>query len=250
MQKLPDLPHAVADSTLAAVGSKLYSCGGNRKDSVATASCNILDLSTESPEWKYILEMPTAVRYHTSVTVNEHIWTILNRKLYDLDTKSNKFTSHGLPFPVSDGHCAVSNSSHSFVFGVGSSTTEIWMNTHEYNSLSWKRVGYLRTERKYFACLWLRAQVFITGGNRSRKDTEVFDILDFSVRDGAALVQGRHGHGMFVLDGKPAAVGGGTAAGGTAATIETFEVKSSKWTISSNTLREPRRFFGLVQLQV
>ena len=150
---LPDLPYGAYGGTLAAVGSKIYSCGGWRYNAGHTSTCYVLDRASASPRWDSTVSLPTSMRYHTSVTVKDHIWTVYHSKLYDLNTKTDTFHTFPIPLTVIRAHCAVANGSHSFIIGAGASQNEIWVNTEEYNPAKWHRVGPLRAGRKHFGCV-------------------------------------------------------------------------------------------------
>lgn len=244
---LPFLPDAVWGNTLAAVGSKVYSCGGHNYTEGSISKCYAIDRSSGDLVWEATNSLPEPMFGHSSVTIKDHIWTVYNRKLHDLDTNSNQFHTFHLPMMATEGHCAVSNGSHVFIIGAGPNKNEIWVNKEIINPAKWHKVGNLPSGRQYHGCVWFEESIFITGGSLAQKDALEFDSVNHTLRPAGSLVQGRGYHGMAVLESRPAVVGGydGT---GSISSIETYDTRTKRWMTSLQSLIEVRSNFGLVQL--
>ena len=244
---LPDLPVARYGLTLTAVGNLVYSCGGYRR----TSACYRINVEDSDPSWSSTTSLPEPMYNHAAAAVSSHIWFSHNSYVHDLDTKTSKFTSYRFPIFVGSHHCAVGNSTHSYIIGIGPSYNEVWLNTIPQNASQWIRVAKLEFGRRDIACLLHDGNIYVTGGylyTRGYETVEIINTKTHKVWRTGDLITGRLLHAMMVLDGSPAVVSGRTSTNYDLASIEVYNITSSQWQLSTRSLKYKRRNFGLTQL--
>ena len=254
---LPNLPYSLFGTTLTAVGSLIYHCGGYRSSgsSRTTTYCYKLNIQDSSPRWSSTTYLPKGMYHHTAVAVSSHIWFTYYSFLYDLDTQTSRFRSYRLPFHLSRCHCAVSNSTHSYVIAVGSHSDEVWVNKSPKDPSKWIKVAKLAFGRQYIACLLHDGTIYVTGGyvaGLPYKGVEVIDTKNYKVWKTGDMITGRRYHEMMVLEGSPTVVGGyGKDNNGNSinlANIEVYNTTTFTWHLSTRSLQQKRREFALAQL--
>ena len=252
--QLPDLHHNMEATTLTAVGTVIYHCGGARSPHGRRlmSDCRKLNIEDRNPKWQSTTSLPKAMYGHTAVAVSSHIWFAYESHLYDLDTQGSYFKSYRLPFQFKNFHCAVSNSSHSFIIGVGAYNDEVWINRYHNDPSVWDRFATIGTGRRYLACLLHGDNIYVSGGykwSRSLARVEVINTKTRNVKRIKSMNNVRRSHTMMVLDDKPAAVGG-YGIEGNLASIEVYDSKTDKWHYSSRSLHRQRKRHALAQLMI
>jgi hypothetical protein len=209
----------------------------------------MFDLSRSSAPWTEHVELPVAMADHTAVTVGTHIWLTYENKLYDLDTIGNDFRTYHLPMKIAKNHCAVSNSTHSYI--IGAIKKEIWVNKYPSNPLEWELVGQINVPRVRHGCLWINNNIIIAGGferNQYIGSVEIINTETNVVTESGNLLVPRRDPAMFILDGE-VAVAGGRSENGVLDTIETLDPSSSRWKRSRRKLENAREYFDSVQVR-
>ena len=193
--------------------------------------------------------------HHAAAAVSSHIWFSYNSYLYDLNTEISHFKRYRLPFHVSNAHCAVGNSTHSYVIGVGSAYDEVWVNKIPQNPSHWIRVAKLAFGRREIACLLHDDNIYVSGGkvaSTSYRGVEVIDTKTYRVWKTGDMNTGRLFHRMMVLDGSPAVIAGKAinSIGRTSSLsdIEFHNTTSKTWYVSNRLLQQKRHSFGIAQL--
>ena len=247
IRSVPDLPVAGHGLTLTAVESLVYSCGGYP----TTTSCYRINVEDSNPRWLSTTSLPSSMYDHAAAAVSSHIWFTYHSYLYDLDTETSKFTSYRLPFYVYTYHCAVGNSTHSYIIG-GSSYNEVWVNKIPQDPSQWIRVAKLTYNRQKSACLLHDGKIYVSGGYPSTKRYKMVEVIDtktHKVWRTGDLITGRRYHAMMVLNGNPTVIGGyDDSTGSRLSSIEVLNTTTFKWKMSAQSLQHKRSHFGLAQL--
>ena len=242
----PEAPTVITDAPLVLVGTRVFMCGGGTGSTVA--DCYMLD-TREAPTWKSVTQLQTAMSEHSGVAIGDHIWFVYMSAVYDYHTTSGISREYSVPFSYAWGHCAVSNGTHSYVIGVGSDHTEIWVNTIPSIPSKWKMVSRLPMTKRYMSCLWFEDEIYIPGGRDSSghlNNAFAMDVKTHSIRPLGFLNQARAGARCMVIDCKPAIVGGWVK-GKALSSIELYDEATDSWEVYKLSLQTARSSFGLVQ---
>ena len=250
----PDAPAVRFNFPLVVVDSRVFMCGGRSLKYEDIADCHVLDIHDSPPSWKVAQPLPEAVDGHTGVAIGSHIWFVQWSYLYDYYTTTGATRRFRLPFSINYGHCSVGNNTHSYLIGMGSDYTEIWVNIIASDSTWWKLVARLPTSMRYLSCLWFEDEIYILGGegdSEYRRSTYAMNPQTHSLRALADLNHGRAHARAMVLNCKPALVGGktrGTRFSVTLDDIEVYDKVSNSWSVYHLSLQTARYQFGLAQL--
>lgn len=244
MQDLPALPDSRESFPMTLVGSTIYMCGGYPK----TADCYTLNSEEANPTWTKVTGLPKAIEDHSGVAIKTHIWYVHSATLYAYNTITGIIEQHAMPFTNALGHCAVANSTHSYVVGVGGNRDEIWQNYKAEDPSQWTMVTKLPITMRQLSCVWFQGTIHIQGGlnwsGKTLKDAFALDVNSHSLLRIADMTTARYGARAAVQDCKPAVIGGWSR--GVALTfIETYN--ENAWETYEMALKTGRKNFGLVQ---
>ena len=122
------------------------------------------------------------------------------------------------------------------------------MNSDASNPINWTTVTEVNDVFLARACLWLGNTIYVTGGFADGAigiDTmELINSDTFEVTLGAPLPVGVWHHGMGVIDGLPAVIGGYTTGYYILSSIYIYDHDTNTWSLSDRSVPGGRTLFG------
>jgi hypothetical protein len=258
---LPNMSIVRGDSpTLCAAGvsdaSWLIVCGGHSSSNAWLDSCEMLDLTNQTGEWKLIASMNASRGYASGILLpdgNSFLviggWNGLDRlsSCEKLDVAANVWsTAASLPSVLS-GHCTVMHDNKVIV--LGGVNQSHYLNSclqYNYTSNTWSPFPSFSTPRETFGAAVVRGKIYIAGGSNGTtilSSAEVYDgtiwsLLSFS------LAETRYSCAAVAFQDRLVVLGGDRT------TIEVFDPLTSTWnTTFPRLIGSSRRFLAAISFE-
>ena len=238
---IPPLSTAVSGSTAIYVNGTLYNCGGYPSN----GDCYKYDLTADSGSWETFTNIPGSTAHNPGVAFSDFFW-VFNDQIRQVAVNGGNVTSYdwGLGFYGR----AVGNGSHTVV--IQNTRGSVLMNSDPSTPTEWTTVAELNTPVNFCGCLWLGNTIYITGGHNDSDNeidtTQLINTDTFEVTLGAPLPVEMWHHGMGVIDGLPAVIGGYTGWNIPLSSIYVYDSGTNTWTLSDRSLSEALADFGSV----
>ena len=236
---LPPLSGVFMITTAAYLNGILYGCAAI-DPYVNDGACFKYDLFADSGSWEQLTTIPKSLQRNLAVAFDDFFWY---------------FTDHIIQVPVNGSNvtlydwklgnqgCAVGNGSHTVIIRISSSS--VLMNSNPSSPMNWTIAAELNTTVAYCGCLWLGNTIYVTGGYGPKGITNLTQLINtdtFEVTLGAALPVALTGHGMGVIDGRPAIIGGSTYDVYYSA-IYVYDSCANTWSLSEQSLPSGLKHF-------
>ena len=238
---IPPLSVAVYGSAAVYIDGTLYSCGGSTWD----GACYKYDLAANSGTWENFTTIEGYSVGNFAVAFDDFFW-YFNEKIRQVPVNGGSVTSYDWGY--GDIVCSLGNGSHSVV--ILYSDSSVLMNSDTSFPTSWTTVVELNTVFGYCGCLWFGNTIYVTGGYDSPggyqvNTTQLINMDTFELTLGAPLPVRVAFHGMGVIDGKPAIIGGESNSV-ISSYIYVYDYPTNTWSLSDRSLSRQRSFFGSV----
>ena len=235
------LLYAVYGNTVIYVDGILYNCGGTPSN----GDCYKYGLNVHSPYWVTFTSIPGSSDDNPGVAFSDFFW-LFNDEIREVGLTIGRVTSYDWGL----GHHgrAVGNGSHTVL--IEKATSLVLLNSDPSTPTEWTVAARLKTPVSWCGCLWLGNTIYVTGGwgasDNGTDTTQLIDTDTFEVTLGAPLPFAMWDHGMGVIDGLPAVIGGYTTGYILLSSIYVYDSGTNTWTLSDQSLSEARAAFGAV----
>ena len=237
---IPPLSVAVYVNAAVYINGTIYSCGGDSSKGV----CYTYDLAANSDTWETFTTI-NGTFYNNPAVAFDHFFWYFNHQIQEVPVNGDNATAYD--WDLGSLGCAVGNGSHSVVMQYWNST--VWMNSNPSSPTNWKVILELNPAVFYCGCLWFGNTIFVTGGidetGYGSNATQMINADTFELTRGAPMPNGIYGHGMGVIDGKPAVIGGHDKLD-VLSTIYVYDFSTNSWSLSDRSLPQGLEWFGAV----
>ena len=237
---IPPLSVPLYGNTAVYIKGTLYSCGAYR----GNGTCYKYNLAANSCSWENFTTIPGDQYTHPAVAFDDFFW-YFNEQIRQVSVNGGSVTSYD--WGLGSHGCAVGNGSHTVVIQKWNSS--VLMNTDNSSPFIWTKVVELNTAVRISGCLWFGNTIYVTGGWNATfygiNTTQLINTDTFKLTLGAPLPLAIWDHGMGVIDGKPAVIGGSSNSG-LLSSIYVYNSSTNTWSLSNHSLHGGLRTFGSV----
>ena len=237
---IPPLSTLQVIKTAAYVNGTLYVCGTQNGDMDV---CCKYDLAAASGSWDLLTTIPSTNNDHNksnAAAFKNFFWYFTN-KMIQVPVDGSSVTSYDLNLGINP--CVASNGSNTIIItGLDSS---LMINSNTSSPEIWRTDVKLTENLHSCGCLWLGNTIYVTGGEDETASTKVTHLIKsdtFEVTLGDPLPVAITDHGMGVIDGRPAVIGG-IINGVYSSAIYVHDSSSHTWLLSNQSLPAARASF-------
>ena len=237
---IPRLSALIRIKTAAYVDGILYGCGRQRN---YIEACFKYELAADSGSWDLFMTIPFSTMFSNAVAIDDFFW-YFSDKIIQVPVHGNNVISYG--WSLGSQGCAVGNGSHTVI--IQNYNSSVLINKDPSSPYHWTTAVVLNTAVSACGCLWLDNTIYVTGGmviNDRTNLTQLINTNTFTVTLGAALPVSLAYHGMGVIDGRPAVIGGIMNKGASSA-IFVFDSSANTWSLSEESLSAELSYFASV----
>ena len=203
--EIPRISETMYSNGVVYINGTLYSCGG--RDEYRPRACYKYNLSAHSDSWEYFTTIPGKTSFGSAVAFNDFFW-YFNDEIQQVSVNDGSVKSFS--WNHTSVACAVGNGSHSVV--ITNLNSSVLMYGNSSSPLSWRTVVELDTAVRECGCLWFGNTIYVTGGvdssNNRLRTTQLINTNTFQLTQGPLLSRAVSSHGMGVIHGEPAVIGG------------------------------------------